>query len=169
MSLRLIFVLGIAVCAGLLGAALVLQYVEGMEPCPLCILQRVVLIALALLFVLGALQNPGALGQRVYAGTTLLLGLIGAALAGRHLWLQNLPPEQVPACGPGLDYILETFPAGKALTLILRGSGECAEVAWTFMGLSIPGWTLVAFLGFIALAIFLLLRRPVPQPSSPSR
>lgn len=166
MSLRLIFLLGLAVCSGLLGAALVLQHVLGLEPCPLCILQRGVLIALAALLLLGALHNPaGRPGRRVYAGVTLLLGVTGAGIAARHLWLQHLPPEQVPACGPGLNYILDTFPPSEALSLILKGSGECATVAWTFMGLSIPGWTLIAFLGFAGLGTYLLLR----DPASPAR
>lgn len=165
MSTRLIFLLGVAACAALLGAALALQHIMGLEPCPLCILQRIVIIAIAVPLIIGALHNPGRQGRRIYAGTTLVLAIAGAGLAGRHLWLQHLPPEQVPSCGPGLDYILETFPPGEALSLILQGSGECATVAWTFMGLSIPGWTLIAFLGFATLGILLLLY----DPASPAR
>lgn len=168
MSTRLIFLLGVAACATLVGAALALQHVMGLEPCPLCILQRIVIIAIAVPLLIGALHNPGRLGRRIYAGTTLVLAIAGAGLAGRHLWLQHLPPEQVPSCGPGLDYILETFPPGEALSLILQGSGECATVAWTFMGLSIPGWTLIAFFGFAALGILLLLYDPA-SPAHGSR
>ena len=74
-------------------------------------------------------------------------GLVGAAIAARHVWIQNLPPDQVPECGPTLDYMLEVFPLGEALTMVFTGSGECAEVLWTFLGLSMPAWALLCFLG----------------------
>jgi disulfide bond formation protein DsbB len=95
---------------------------------------------------------------------TLIAGS-GAAIAGRHLWLQSLPADQVPECGPTLDYILETFPLSKALQLVLHGSGECAKVEWQFLGLSIPGWTLIAFSGFILFGLMLLLRRRSSLPA----
>ena len=88
-----------------------------------------------------------------------MLALTGVGLAARHVWLQNLPADQVPECGPGLEYIVDNFPLVKALDMVLRGSGECATVQWTFLGLSISGWTLLCFLGFTGLGLYLLLRR----------
>ncbi len=140
--------LGFLACAALLGFGYYLQYVQGLEPCPLCMFQRVAFMGLALVFLLAAMHHPaGTWGRRSYG---ILLGLVaaaGGALAGRQLWLQSLPPDQVPACGPDLDYMLEAFPLMETILTVLQGSGECAEVSWTFLGLSIPGWTLLAFLG----------------------
>lgn len=160
---RALNLFGFAACVGLMAAALVLQYVQGLEPCPLCILQRVAVMLLGAVFLIAALHNPAAIGRRVYAVICLLIATAGAGVAGRHVWLQHLPPEEVPPCGPGMDYILETFPFSKALSIILRGSGDCAALDWTLLGLSIPGWTLVAFIGFCVLALVLLIRRfPAP-------
>ncbi|MGE0370554.1 MAG: disulfide bond formation protein B [Gammaproteobacteria bacterium] len=160
---RTLTLLGFAACTGLMAAALVLQYVVGLEPCPLCILQRVAVMLLGAVFLLAALHNPGAVGRRIYAAVALVISVAGAAVAGRHVWLQHLPPEEVPPCGPAMDYILDTFPLSRALGIILRGSGDCAALDWTWLGLSIPGWTLVAFVGFGALALLLLAYRfPAP-------
>ncbi len=156
---RLLFLGGFTACAALIAIALYFQYVMYLDPCPLCILQRVAVIALGVIFLAGALHDPGRFGRRLYATLALLTAGIGAAIAGRHVWLENLPEDQVPACGPGLDYMLENFPLMRALEMVLRGSGECAEVAWSFLGLSIPGWTLVAFAGFAAMSLLLFFRR----------
>ena len=152
---RRLFLCGALLCAILIAVALYFQYVLGLEPCPLCIVQRALVIALALLMGVAAVHDPGRVGRRVYGALTLLLAAPGAGVAGRHVYLQNLPPDQVPECGPGLDYILHAFPPGEALALILRGSGECAEVQWTFLGLTIPGWTLVVFAGLALFGVFL--------------
>jgi disulfide bond formation protein DsbB len=110
--------------------------------------------------LVATLHNPVGWGIRVYGALVTLLAGAGAAIAGRHVWLQSLPPDQVPECGPGLDYILEVFPLSEAVQMVLRGSGECAEVLWRFLGLSIPGWTLVAFSGFILYGLFIVIRGP---------
>lgn len=163
LSPRRLNLLGFTVCVALMAAALVLQYIQGLEPCPLCILQRIVVLLLGAVFLLAAVHNPAGGGRRLYAGVSLLVAAAGAGIAGRHVWLQHLPPEEVPPCGPGMNYILDTFPLGKALGIILRGSGDCAAVDWTWLGLSIPGWTLVALIGFCVLALVLLLYRfPTP-------
>lgn len=156
---RPLFVLGFVACALLMTAALYLQHVSGLEPCPLCILQRIAVIALGAVFVIAALHNPRRSGQRVYGLLLMLLAATGAAIAGRHVWLENLPEDRVPACGPSLDYMLENLPFARTLELVLRGSGECAEVSWRMLGLSIPSWTLIAFAGFFLLGIYLLFRR----------
>lgn len=155
LSFRTACLLGFLVCAGLMGYALYAQHVLGLEPCPLCILQRMAVIATGVVFLVGGLHAPGGgPGRWLYAGLATLTAAAGAGVAGRHVWLQSLPPDQVPACGPGFDYMMEAFPLGKALSMIFIGSGECAEVDWQFLGLSMPWWTLFAF---IALAIWALL------------
>jgi len=156
---RLLNLVGLLLCGGLLAGAAWLQLVLELEPCPLCILQRVVVLVLALFFLLALLQNPRWWGRRVYAGVGVIISAVGIAIAGRHVWLQHLPPDQVPECGPGLSFMLEVFPLGEALGMIFRGSGECAEVAWRFVGLSIPEWTLVVFVGYL-LGCLLVLRYP---------
>ena len=133
------------VCAAMMGFALFAQYVWLMEPCPLCIFQRVALIALGALFLLAGIHATGRIGSRVYAVLLGIAGLAGLGVAGRHVWLQNLPKDQVPACGPGLDFMLDTFPLLEVLDIVLSGSGECAEVSWRFLGLSMPAWTLISF------------------------
>jgi disulfide bond formation protein DsbB len=146
------YLAGAAICAAMLGFGLYLQHVVGLEPCPLCIFQRVAFIALGLVFLVAALHGPGRAGAIVYALLGGLAALTGAGIAARHVWLQNLPADQVPACGPGLAYMLEQFPLVRMLEKVLAGSGECAESAWTFFGLTIPGWSL---LWFVLLGLFL--------------
>jgi protein dithiol:quinone oxidoreductase len=145
MNTRLAYLLGFVVCLGLVAFALYLQYVEHQEPCPLCIFQRVVFLAMMVMFVIGAIHGPGRTGAVAYSSIIAVLGVIGAAIATRHVWLQHLPAEQVPACGPGLEYLLKKMPLTDVLGKVLSGSGECAEVGWTFLGLSIAGWSLVWF------------------------
>jgi disulfide bond formation protein DsbB len=145
---RVCYWLGFLLCAGLVGYALFLQYVKNEEPCPLCIFQRVAVIALGVVFLIAALHNPMRRGAIVYAVVLLLIAGVGAGIAGRHVYLQNLPKDLVPECGPGLNYMLDVFPLGEVINKVLRGSGECAEAGkWRLLGLTIPGWTLVAFVG----------------------
>ena len=134
---------GFAVCCGLMGFALFAQHVLLLDPCPLCVFQRVAVISIGVIFLAAALHNPGGAGRIVY-GLLLAFAAVGGALvAGRHAWLQQLPPDQVPSCGPGLDYMLDTLPFTEVLGKVFRGSGECAEIVWQFLGLSMPGWVLV--------------------------
>ena len=138
---------GFVACAGLMAFALYAQYRLYLDPCPLCVFQRMAVIGIGILFLTAALHDPTGWGRRVYA---LLIGLVaadGAAVAGRHVWLQNLPADEVPTCGPGFDYIMESFPLSEALGMIFQGSGECAEIHWQFLGLSMPGWTSIWFVG----------------------
>ncbi|HEV8552040.1 MAG TPA: disulfide bond formation protein B [Casimicrobiaceae bacterium] len=155
---RIGYLLGFLVCVGLMGYALYLQYVMDLEPCPLCTLQRVAVIAMGLVFLIAAVHNPGRTGAGVYALIQLLIGGAGAAIAARQVWLQSLPKDQVPACGMSLNYMLDTLPYTDVLRKVLEGSGECAEKSWEFLHLSIAGWTLVFFVAMIA-AGFALIRR----------
>lgn len=158
-TFRGVFVLGFLACLSMLLIAGYFQFVEHLEPCPLCILQRVMTLAVGVVFLLGALHNPRYVGRRVYGLLVLLTAGIGAAISARHVWVQNLPADQVPSCGPGLNFILENFPLNQAIDMVLRGSGECADVLWTFMGLSIPGWTLVAFVLMALVGLWKMLAR----------
>jgi disulfide bond formation protein DsbB len=139
----------------LLGYALYLQHYEYQNPCPLCILQRMVYIALMAVFLVAALHGPGRIGARIYGALLLATSGVGAAIASRHVWLQNLPKDQVPECGPGLEYMLNRFPLAQALEKILAGSGECAEAGWSLLGLTIAGWSLVWFVLLGAYAAWL--------------
>lgn len=159
---RTMFLAVLVSCLGLLGIGLYLQHGLKLEPCPLCILQRVAFVAIGMTAMLAFLHNPGAMGRRIYGLLMMLFSLAGAAVAGRNLWLQSLPPDRVPECGPGLDYMLETFPLAKALPMIFQGSGECAKVEWTMLGLSIPAWAMGWFVVFFLAGLAaLLLRKPV--------
>jgi protein dithiol:quinone oxidoreductase len=134
------------ICAGLVTYAFYTQFYEGLEPCPLCILQRVAMIVLCALFLLAAAHHPGKLGVRVYAVLIALVALTGAVLAGRHVWIQHLPADQVPECGPSLSYMLDVFPLNETLEMVFTGSGECAKVNWMFLELSMPAWVLLWFM-----------------------
>ena len=149
------FGLGFLVCASLLAVALFMQYQMELEPCPLCLMQRMVFIAIGLVCLVGLILRFSWL-RKLCAGLMSFFALIGIGLSSRQLWLQSLPEDQIPTCGPGFDYMMNTFPLLKALSLILSGSGECAEVQWTFLGISIPGWSLLCFVGFVLLGLYLL-------------
>ncbi|MEO8443619.1 MAG: disulfide bond formation protein B [Gammaproteobacteria bacterium] len=151
MNARVANALGALACAGLMGYALYAQHVLGLEPCPLCIFQRVAVIVLGCLFLVAALHPAGGTGRRIYGVLLALVAAAGIGVAGRHVWLTMLPPERVPACGPGLDFMLESFPLREALAMVLSGSGECANVEWRLLGLSMPAWVLLALL---ALGLF---------------
>jgi disulfide bond formation protein DsbB len=149
---RIIFAgLGL-ICVGYIGVALLMEHWLGLEPCPLCILQRLTVILCGCIAFLAAVHAPGQHGINIYRRTFIITALSGSAISIRHLWLQNLPADQVPACGPGLDYLLDVFPLTEVLTMVLSGDGSCAEITWSLIGLTIPGWTLIAFLLLIAIA-----------------
>ncbi len=138
---------GFVLCvAALLVAVFFMEKHLGLAPCPLCILDRVVVVLMALVFLSAFLHDPALVGQRLYAGVNIAFGAVGVALAGRHVYLQSLPPGEVPDCTPDLDYMLDAFPLSKTLSTVLNSSGECAEVAWTFLGLSIAQQTLLLFI-----------------------
>ena len=139
-------------CAGMMAFALFVQHVLGMEPCPLCVLQRVAVIGTGVAFLLLALHDPAAgWARHIYMSLLGLSVLGGLTVAGRHVWLQHLPPDKVPSCGPGLGYMLENFPFADALKMVFTGSGECAKIDWSLLGISMPGWVFIALL---VLAVF---------------
>ncbi|HEV2607831.1 MAG TPA: disulfide bond formation protein B [Xanthomonadaceae bacterium] len=157
---RIQFLLGALACAALMGYALYAQYVLHLEPCPLCIFQRVAVIALGVVFLLGALVGPNSSGgKRAWSLLAVLMALAGIAVAGRHLWIQSLPADQVPSCGPPLPYMLHIMSFSKMLVKVFTGSGECAQVTWRFLGLAMPGWVLICFVVLAAWAIYAGFRR----------
>ena len=147
---RACFSIGLLACAGILGVGVYLQFVEELEPCPLCISQRLLFLATGLVFLLGTMHGRFS---RFYASLSLLTALGGASVSVRHVWLQHLPPEQVPECSPGIEYVFQHFPLADTIKLMLTGTGECAKVDWTMLGLAIPAWALIAFLGLSALSV----------------
>lgn len=141
-------------CIALLGAAYVMEYGFGMKPCKLCMFQRVVFMAIVIVSLLAALINPRKIGRIFWGLLLIILTGVGIALSLRHLYLQSLPPELVPDCGPPLDYMMDILPLSEVIVSVLNGSGDCAEVSWVFLGLTIPGWTLVAFIGILLFTIY---------------
>lgn len=150
--------LALAGCFVAMGGALYLQHVVGLEPCPLCIFQRVGVFAVMGVLIIASLHGPSGIGVRIYGALTALAAAAGGAVSIRHLWLQSLPEDQVPACGPGLDYMMDVFPFQEVLRQVLSGSGECAELDWALFGLSLPGWTLVVFVGLFSVGLIQLFR-----------
>lgn len=155
---RVAYLLGFLVCAALMGWALWLQFGLDLEPCPLCMFQRVAVCLVGLVFLAAFIHNPRRGGATGYALLTLVVAGAGAALAARQVWLQALPKDQVPSCGMGISYMLDTLPFTDVIMKTLAGSGECAEKGWVFLDLSIAGWSLVFFLAMIV-AAFALIRR----------
>ena len=158
-SLRTWYLAVAVSCAALLGYALYVQYHDFLDPCPLCIIQRVAFIWIGAAALLALLPKPARLGQRLYSWLIALGAGFGAAVAGRHVWLQQLPADRVPECGPGLNYMLDNFPLSEVLSTVLRGSGSCAETDWTFIGLSMPAWALAWFLGLGIITLWFTYRK----------
>lgn len=144
-SRRQLNAVGALACAGMMGFALFAQHGLGLEPCPLCILQRVGAISLGIVFLLAAIHNAGHIGARIWGVLLLLVAGTAGSVSARHVWLQSLPADQVPACGPGMDYLLDVFGLAGGLAMVFKGSGECAEISWSLFGLSMPAWVLICF------------------------
>ena len=153
---------GFLACGALLAYAYYAQVVQHLEPCPLCIFQRLGIFALALAFGAAALHDPRGFGRRVYAALIGVAALATAGVAVRHLYIQSLPPGSVPACGASLDFMLKVFPLTDVLVKVLTGSGECAKITWRFLGVSMPAWVLIAALGLGIWGLWANLRRRPP-------
>jgi protein dithiol:quinone oxidoreductase len=158
-STRITFLVLFLGCVGLISVGMYMQYGMGLYPCPLCITQRIFIVGCGLTGLVAFLVNPQTTGKTVFGSLGLILAILGGGFSSRQLWLQSLPPDQVPACGPALEYLLANFPLMDALSVLLRGDGDCAKVTWTFLGISIAGWTLVAFLGLAAINAWQILRK----------
>lgn len=150
---RSFYLLLLLTCSALLGYGYYLQFVDGLEPCPLCIFQRIAYAAIALIALIGLIHGPGMTGIRIYGVLLSISALAGGLIAGRQVWLQHLPADKVPECGPGLEYMLQVFSFGQTLEKVFTGSGECAVVDWLFLGFSIAEWSLLCFVGLACICV----------------
>lgn len=147
------FLAGFLACASLLAYAFYVQFVERIEPCPFCILQRLAFAAAGALFLLGGLLAPrGAGWRKAWGALAFLANAVGAGIAARHLHVQLFPPE-LPSCGAGLNYMLETQSWLGVVRKVLTSYGDCSAIDWSFLGLSMPAWTLVWFVALATLAL----------------
>jgi protein dithiol:quinone oxidoreductase len=153
---------GFAACAGLLAYAYYAQFILHLEPCPLCIFQRVGIFSIGLVFLIAAAHDPVGAAKRVYAVLLALSALATSGVALRHLYIQSLPEGSVPACGASLDFMLKVFSLSEVLVKVLTGSGECAKVTWRFLGLAMPGWVLIAAVVLGIFGLWVNLRRQPP-------
>ncbi|MGA6103611.1 disulfide bond formation protein B [Pseudomonas solani] len=158
-SPRSLFFAAFLACVAVMGGALYLEHAMGLEPCPLCIVQRIFIILFGVVCLIAALHALQARGRRVYSGLALLFAAGGAATAGRQVWLQGVPADQLPACLPSLEYMMDALPFQEIIKLMLHGTADCAEVTWTLFGMSIPEWSLLAFAGCILFSLYQMLRR----------
>ena len=158
-SRRLLNLAGFLACAGMMGFALYAQYVLLLDPCPLCVFQRIATISLGAVFLVAALHGPGRVGARVYAAFIVLTAGFGVGVATWHVRLQNMPSDEVPGCGPGFEYIMDNFALFDALSMIFKGSGECADVLWRMLGLSMPSWVIIGLGGLLVAGVWNNLRR----------
>ncbi|HXA36283.1 MAG TPA: disulfide bond formation protein B [Steroidobacteraceae bacterium] len=154
---------GFAIASGLLAYAYYAQFVLHLEPCPLCIFQRIGVFAMGLLFLIAAAHDPLGWARRVYASLLALSALATIGVAARQLYIQSLPPGSVPACGASLDFMLKVFSLSEVLVKVLTGSGECAKVTWRFLGIAMPGWVLIAVLVLLVFGLWVNLRRRPPE------
>lgn len=145
----------------LIGTAGYLQIDRGIEPCPLCIIQRFLFAILGLMYLSVGIHQPYRKNAKIYGGFILLISLLGAAVALRQIWLQHLPAGTAPACGPGLYFMIRNMPIAEAIKSVFVGSGDCAVVSWKFLYLSMSEWSLIAFIFFAILALIQMLRRDV--------
>lgn len=153
------YLLGFVLCFGIVALALVIQTIYKLEPCPLCISQRMVFMSLGVLFLIAAFIPPASIVKKIFAILQVLTALGGAGVAIRHWYLQANRESMVADCGVGFDYMFENFPLQKAFKLLFRGTGDCAAIDWTFLGLTLPQLGLISFLGFAAYAIYLVSRK----------
>ena len=150
---------GFLACAALIGFAYYLQFAKDLEPCPLCIFQRLLIVATGIAFLIAAIHHPAKRwAAHAYGALIAVAALVGESVAIRHVWLQHTPEDLRPACGPGLDFLINTFGPFDVVRRVLRGSGECGNVDWTFLTLSIPEWTLGCFIVLAVYGVYLSFR-----------
>ena len=147
------------ICHELIIAAYYFELYIGLDPCPLCMISRAVVMMLGGSFFLAAIHDPKNMMRKMYHIVFSLISLLGILVSGRHIYLQSLPADEVPSCGPGLEYMLDTLPLSDVLKEVLHGSGECAEVSWQFLSLSMPEWLIIIYSGFLVLSIIPVFER----------
>jgi protein dithiol:quinone oxidoreductase len=166
---RLLNTAGALACLAMLGYAYFEQYVEHLEPCPLCMFQRITVLALGIAFAIAAIHHPRRWGSYVYAFLIAVAALATIGVAARHVYVQSQPPGSIPACGAPLETLIKMFPLTQVIRKVLRAGGECATINWTFLGLAMPAWVLLsaAVLGAFGVLTNLLLVHP--QRHGPDR
>lgn len=152
LNARLIYLAIFLACAGLMGFALYLQHSLGLQPCPMCILQRYAFILVGVIALVAAIHNPALLGRRIYSGLLVVMAATGGGVAIRHVFLEHNPPK-IFDCGADFGFMLEAFPLTEALPMLFRGTGDCTKVLWRFLGLSIAEWSLICFVCLIVAAV----------------
>jgi protein dithiol:quinone oxidoreductase len=162
-SPRLVFAAVFLACAALIGTGIYMQEELGLEPCPMCILQRYAFVAIGLVALAAAIQGPGIIATRVYSGLVIVFAIVGGGTSLRHSYLQRFPNDS-QSCGADLEFLVNNFPLSQAFPKIFAGTGECAKVQWSMLGLSIPEWAFVWFAIFAALAIWLAIRKTGDRP-----
>ena len=150
------YIIGGIACFATVALALVIQTKYNLEPCPLCITQRLFFMGLGVLFLIGAFVKPASILQKIFTLLQVATALGGAGWAIRHWYLQAHKGEIIADCGVGFDYMFENFPLKKMFTLIFKGTGDCAAIDWTFLGLTLPQLALITFVGFAVYAVWLL-------------
>jgi disulfide bond formation protein DsbB len=159
MSIRPAFNIGFIATVVIMATAFFFQYVLMLEPCPLCAVERIIVITLGAIFLIGLLHNPKhSLVRRLYGQIVTTASLAGLAVAGRHTWLQNLPKDQSPECGEGLNYWINTLPFNEVIEKIFAGAGDCVKVAWEFAGFTIPEWSFIVFATFFLYGVKLFIK-----------
>lgn len=158
-SLRQSYALIVITIISLMSYGLYTQYYLYLDPCPLCMTQRIFYCLIGAFALLGFIHNGGANSHKVYASLMSFSAIGGIAAAGRQVWMQHLPADKVPACGPSLEYMLDTFPFAEAMKMLILGDGNCAEVMWTFLGFSMGEWSLACFIGLLSASLWQLLRK----------
>jgi len=151
---------GLIACVALLATAyFYFQRELGLPPCPLCLFQRACLIGVGFFCLLGIIFRPKTVGSKLLVFGGLIFSLLGLAIAGRQVWLQHLPADQVPECGPDLEFMMESFPLLETIQTVLKGSGECAEIQWKFLSFSMPEWMVVVFVFMVLVCLKLLFSK----------
>jgi disulfide bond formation protein DsbB len=162
MSTRAINLLGFLCCATLMAYAYYAEHVLHLEPCPLCMLQRIGIVSMGAIFLIASAHNPRSWAKQLYGAMLVLLALATIGVAARHLYVQSLPPGTLPACGAPLEVMLRFAPWREVLAKVLTGSGECSKVDWRLLGLAMPAWVLMAAAGLGAIAVWANLKRRLP-------
>ena len=156
-STRQLFLLMFLSCVGLLAAAYYFEYVLFLDPCPLCIMQRIAVLLVGLVALSGSIFSVDVMKEKMHFALLFIVSCFGIAVAGRHVWIQSLPADQVPTCGPSLEYMVETLPWADVLSIMLKGNGNCADMQWSFIGLSMPQCVLLWFVGFALVSVYLFI------------
>ena len=147
------FALGFLICAALLGFAVFMQLQMGLEPCPMCIFQRIAFAALGLLFLIGAVLGGGRSQRAIQGMLAFAAAAIGTGIAIRHVWVQIGPHDEMGSCGPPLSFLSQQMGPFEVFRTVLTGTADCGNIDWRFLGMSMPMWSAV---WFVLLAIWAL-------------